>query len=196
MSDAQTIAVYDAKAEEYGQLTKKLYEIAELEGFAAALPKGARVLDLGSGPGFYAAWLAGRGLKVEAWDASAEMVAMAAKTPGVTARQARFDDLTAEAAYDGIWANFSLLHAPKSEFPGLLRRIHRAGRPGMVFHIAMKLGEGEGPDKLGRFYAYYSEDDLVRHLEEAGFSVGERRHGSGPGLSGEDSPYVTMLCHG
>ena len=65
-----------------------------------------------------------------------------------------------------------------------------------MFHIALKLGEGEGPDKLGRFYAYYSEEELVGYLEEAGFTVGKRRYGSGPGLSGEDSPYVTVLCHG
>ena len=196
MSDDKTIAVYDAKAEEYRQMSDNLYERAELEAFAAAVPPDGRVLDLGCGPGLYAGWLAAKGLTVEAWDASAEMVKMAASQPGVTARQARFDALEANATYDGIWANFSLLHAPKADFPDHLNRIHRAGKPGMAFHIAMKLGDGEGPDRLGRYYAYYSEDTLVGHLEEAGFRVLKRSHGCGPGLDGSDSHYVTMLCHG
>ncbi|MDU8929501.1 class I SAM-dependent methyltransferase [Alisedimentitalea sp. MJ-SS2] len=196
MSDERTIAVYDERVAEYSKLNEKLYEKAELEGFVAALPGGGRVLDLGCGPGFYARWMAEQGLQVEAWDASVEMVKKAANQPGVTVKQARFDELEAEAVYDGIWANFSLLHAPKAAFPGLLNRIRKAGKPGMVFHIGMKLGEGEGPDKIGRYYGYYGEDELVRYLEEAGFRIGKKRFGNGPGLSGEESPFMTVLCYG
>jgi len=195
MSDAKTIEVYDEKAEEYGQMTEKLYELREAEAFAAALPEGARVLDLGCGPGFYAAWLADKGFEVEAWDASAEMVKMA-QAQGVTARQAVFDDLEAEGVYGGVWANFSLLHVPRANLPGVLRRIHRAGAPGMAFHIGMKLGEGEGPDTIGRFYAYYGEDELEGLLNDAGFEVHQRWHGKGPGLDGTMAHHVTMLCHG
>lgn len=195
MSDDTTIAVYDAQAEKYGRMTEKLYERPQLEAFAAALPAGGRVLDLGCGPGFYAAWLTGKGFEVEAWDASAEMVKLAAEN-GVAARQARFEDLAGEGLYDGVWANFSLLHAPRADLPGLLRRIHGAGRVGMVFHIGMKLGAGEGPDKMGRFYAYYGEDELEDLLRDAGFSVVRRWSGEGAGLSGEMARYVMMLCHG
>ena len=49
------------------------------------------------------------------------------------ARQARFDELEVQGVYDGIWANFSLLHAPKSEFPGHLARIRRAGKRALCF---------------------------------------------------------------
>ena len=196
MNDSKTIEVYDAKAEEYGRLTEKLYELREAEAFAAELPAGARVLDLGCGPGFYAAWLAAKGFEVEAWDGSAEMVALAAAQEGVRARQARFDDLEAQGVYDGIWANFSLLHAPRTAFPDLLTRVKRALRGPQAFHIGMKLGEGEGPDKIGRFYAYYGEDELEGLLNAAGFTMRRRWRGEGPGLSGEISPYVTMLAHG
>jgi len=196
MSDETTIAVYDEKAEEYGRLTETLWELRELEAFSEALPKGGRVLDLGCGPGFYAAKLATLGFEVEAWDASVEMVSMAKAHPGVCAKQARFDDLAGNDVYDGIWANFSLLHAPKFDFPKHLARIRRALKPGGAFHIGMKLGEGEGPDSIGRFYAYYSEEELVELLAAAGFTVKGRRRGEGPGLSGEVSPFMTVLCHG
>ena len=195
MSDARTIAVYDARADDYARMTEKLFEMRELEAFAAALPAGARVLDLGCGPGFYARWLAGQGFEVEAWDASAGMVARA-RTLGIEARQARFQDLEAEGVYDGIWANFSLLHVPRDNLPGILACIHRAGGPGMAFHIGMKLGQGEGPDTIGRFYTYYGEDELEEVLTAAGFTMLRRWHGKGPGLDGTEARHVTMLCHG
>ncbi|WP_322866761.1 class I SAM-dependent methyltransferase [Aquicoccus sp. G2-2] len=154
------------------------------------------MLDLGCGPGYYARALAEMGFAVEAWDASREMVALAAEQGAVEVRQAVFDDLNAEARYDGIWANFSLLHARRADLPGLLARIRRAGKPGMVFHIGMKLGTGEGPDALGRFYAYYQEDELVALLNAAGLDVKRRWHGAGAGLDGVMARHVMMLCHG
>lgn len=57
------------------------------------------------------------------------MIALARQVPGITTRQARFDEITATAAYDGIWANFSLLHAPRAAFPGHLARLHRRCAP-------------------------------------------------------------------
>ena len=61
----------------------------------------------------------------------------------IDARLARFDELDAVARYDGIWANFSLLHAPRAEMPGNLARISRALRPGGWLHLGLKLGQGD-----------------------------------------------------
>lgn len=195
MNDDETIRVYDARAKDYADANATLFELAELEAFAATLPAGGRVLDLGCGPGQYAARLAMMGFEVHALDASAEMVARAGAHAGVTAFQARFDALEGPSYYDGIWANFSLLHLPRAELPGQLARIHGALKPGGTFHIGMKLGEGEGPDRIGRFYAYYGEDELERLLAAAGFMVTARKRGSGPGLDGSLSDTVTMLTH-
>ncbi|SFK13794.1 class I SAM-dependent methyltransferase [Celeribacter neptunius] len=178
----ETISIYDARA--------------DAEAFAATLPKGARILDLGCGPGQYAAWFADQGFDVSAWDASASMIALAGQHPGVTARQARFDELNAEAGYDGIWANFSLLHLPKEALPDVLARIHRALKPAGHFHIAMKLGRGAGPDKIGRYYSYYSEEELRDLLAGTGFTISNLRHFSGKGLDGTAGAYITLLCHG
>ncbi len=196
MSDRCTIAVYDARAGDYETANEGLYELADLEAFAARLPAGGRVLDLGCGPGFYAAKLAEWGFEADATDASAEMVARAARKPGVTAWQARFDELEGEGVYDGIWANFSLLHLPRAEMPGILARIRQAGRPGMALHVGLKLGQGEGPDAIGRFYAYYGEDEIVELLAKAGFSVIARRLGRGKGLDGSLSDHIVVLAHG
>ncbi|WGH79223.1 class I SAM-dependent methyltransferase [Jannaschia ovalis] len=195
MTDDRTRAVYDSKAADYAARFDS--EIPQdLRDFAARLPAGGKVLDLGSGPGGMAGWLAGQGFVVEAWDASTEMVALAARHPGVTARQAVFSDLEARRVYDGIWASFSLLHAPRADLPGLIDRIARALRPGGTAYVAMKLGTGETRDALGRFYSYVSEAELRDWLEQAGLTVDATRTGHAKGLAGTDDPFVTVFAHG
>lgn len=197
MSDRTTIGVYDAQADAYASRTDT-YNLDDprLRDFIAACPAGGHVLDLGCGPGTSAAEMARAGLRVTALDASAEMVARAGRHDGVTARQGTFDDISEQDAYDGIWANFSLLHAPRAAFPRLLAALKGALKPGGVFHIGMKLGEGEARDRIGRFYSYYSEDELIAYLEAAGFSVTDRRHGRGAGLDGTVSDWISVAAHG
>ena len=196
MMDAATIAVYDARAADYARLTADMAEMPQMQAFAALLPEGARVLDLGCGPGQYAEWFARQGFAVDALDASAEMVALAGARPGVSARQARFDDLPARATWHGIWANFSLLHVPRADLPAQLIAIKRALFPGGILHLGMKLGEGEKTDALGRFYAYWSVAELEDLLAETGFAVTACAQGQGEGLSGDVEAHVLMRAHG
>ena len=182
--DKKTLGVYGARAQDYAAITGDLTGDKHLAIFIAALPPGAHVLDIGCGPGRAAGQMAAAGLRVDAIDAAPEMVAMAAAQPGVTAWQATFDEIAGEALYDGIWANFSLLHAPRTAFPGHLAAIRRALKPGGLFHIGMKTGEGEGRDTLGRFYTYYTQDALRDLLTAAGLSPGNSWTGRDIGLAG------------
>ncbi|MFC3119009.1 methyltransferase domain-containing protein [Jhaorihella thermophila] len=131
MSDPDTIRLYDRQADRYADLTDG-HNAADplLAAFIAACPKGARVLDLGCGPGASAAAMARAGLRVDAIDASAEMVARAGAHEGVTAWRATFDELGQEAIHDGVWANFfrcCTRHGRRC--PGILpRSIGRCGR--------------------------------------------------------------------
>ncbi len=198
MTDPETMQVYADTAETYAlnfSKTKDSDQEDDLDAFFAALPKGGLVLDLGCGPGQWAARLQEQGLVVEATDASAEMVELAKTNYGLNAKVAAFEDLTAENHYDGIWANFSLLHAPRVDFPSHLKRIHRALRPGGCFSIGLKTGTGEHRDKLGRLYAYYEEDELRSLLTDAGFTVSRSRIGNGKGLAGSDDTFVVMTAH-
>ena len=194
-SDRETLAVYDKRAADYAARFTGSRNV-DLETFIAALPTGAQVLDLGCGPGHAAAQMADAGHSVEATDASAEMVKLARSHPGVTARQASFDDITGTDLYDGIWANFALLHAPRSAMPGHLAALRRALRPGGLFHIGMKTGTGEKRDEIGRLYTYYTEDELAGLLREAGFTPFSSRTGAEPGLDGVVAPWMTIAAHG
>lgn len=193
MRPEDTLAVYDARVEDYVAMSAAVKERRDLQAFMAHLPEGARVLDLGCGPGASAAVMAEQGFAVEAVDGSAEMVVRAGAIPGVAARQALFEEVEGVACYAGVWANFSLLHAPRDAMPGHLARLHRALVPGGWLHLGMKLGEGEGPDSIGRFYTYYSEAELEGLLEAAGFAPRAKRVSRGKGLSGDSSEFIVLL---
>ncbi|MGX9351981.1 class I SAM-dependent methyltransferase [Shimia sp. W99] len=193
MSDQETLGVYARKHGDYAALPVSKDQKDALNMFCAALSPGAHVLDLGCGPGLQARELMQRGLSVSALDATPEFVELA-RANGIDARLGTFDDLTETDAYDGVFASFSLLHAPKAHFPRHLGAIKRALRPRGCLFLGLKLGEGEARDSLGRFYAYYSEAELRKHLEKAGFSLLQAVTGEGKGLSGSVDPYILMTA--
>lgn len=197
MADKETLRVYDAKAADYAKLIDSdTKENPYLERFIARLPTGGRVLDLGCGPGLAATRMANAGLQVDAMDGSAEMVAMAAQHDGVTAWQATFDQITGTGIYDGIWANFCLLHASKEAMPHHLAAMVTALKPGGAFHIGMKLGSGSQRDAIGRLYSYYSEPELITLLGAAGLTAGETDHGRTVGLDGTEADWIVVAAHG
>ncbi|UWQ58714.1 class I SAM-dependent methyltransferase [Leisingera caerulea] len=199
MSDRQTLEVYAQAAQAYADgfaRSDDRFHDPDFEAFTSLLPAAAGVLDLGCGPGHWAARFKAQGFEVSAMDASAEMAELAKSDFGIEVEVAEFEALESKSGFDGIWANFSLLHAPRADLPGHLTRIHRALNPGGIFHIGMKLGDSEGRDKLGRFYAYYSEDELKNLLQNAGFTVTRSRRGNGQGLAGGMETYVILTAHG
>ncbi len=195
MTDKQTLDIYSEKADEYASMTDSLNkEDPELRAFIDAIPQCGHVLDLGCGPGASAAKMAQAGLQVDAYDAVPQMVALADQHEGVQARQATFAEVNGAALYDGVWANFSLLHAERNDLPGHLKRIATALKPGGRFHIAVKTGTGSHRDRLGRLYTYYTDAELTGLLENAGFKVVGRREGRSAGLSGEEAPWIALAA--
>ncbi len=194
MSDKSTIDTYDARAQDYAELVDDV-KMDGLDAFIAAMPKGAHILDLGCGPGNGAVHMAAAGHTVAAFDASTEMVALANRHPGVNAHQATFDEIEGEALYDGIWASFSLLHAPKADMPRHLAALHRAAKPGARLHLSVKVGEGEQTDTIGRFYSYYTQAELDGLIEEAGFRVAGHLTGAEEGLSGDMAEWVAVEAY-
>ncbi|MEM7519921.1 MAG: class I SAM-dependent methyltransferase [Pseudomonadota bacterium] len=196
MSDAETLRVYARKAPEYQALTEKGAGNDPLfQAFLAALPAGADVLDLGCGPGHFAAAMAAAGHRPRATDAAPEFVEMAGQHPGVRADLASFDDIDEIGVYDGIWANFSLLHAARKDVPRHLKALHRALKPGGVFHISVKEGEGSKRDELGRLYTYFTDAELSAMLHDAGFTVTDRAQGQEMGLDKVMAPWIALRAH-
>ncbi|SPF78615.1 Trans-aconitate 2-methyltransferase [Aliiroseovarius pelagivivens] len=188
--DRQTLDVYDAQAAEY-EARVATKDTPGLDGFIAALPRHAHVLDLGCGPGLTAKQMMDHGLTVDATDGSDAMV-QRARDHGVPARRALFHQIDGRSLYDGVFANFSLLHLPRTEMPAMLTRLHRLLKSRGVLHIGVKLGAGDARDDLGRFYTYYQQDELEELLTLAGFAIITRILGKGTGLDGRSSDWIVL----
>ena len=191
-TDKDTIAAYSEKADDFNARFDDDTPDEQLTAFITGLPVGAHVLDLGCGPGRSARMMAEAGLTVAALDATPAFVEMARERFGVDARLGTFDDVSGEAVYDGVFANFSLLHAPKADLAGHLARIWTALKNDGLLHIGLKTGTGEKRDTLGRFYAYYTDAEITRVLGAAGFRVDNRWFGSDEGLDGTVAPWIVL----
>lgn len=193
--DKETLGAYQKSAKTYQNLVSTAAPDSDLQRFLDLCSSGDSVLDFGCGPGNSAAMMKAAGLNVTALDASSEMVALAKEAYGIDAICADFTWLSQSNLFDAIWANFSLLHVPKADFPSHLDAIKHALKPSGLFHIGMKIGDGEERDKLGRFYSYYEQDELIDLLETAGFDVSFQRLGEGKGLAGDVSPFIIVNAY-
>lgn len=199
LTDRGTLAAYDRLAEDYAARFAAEAPGKLLSAFIAAVPDGGHVLDYGCGPGFDASMMQRAGLTVEAFDGSQSMVEMAVTRHGLDAQQATFaemDHKLAERAetFDGIWANFSLLHAARSALPGHIAAIHTALVSGGAFHIALKVGEGTRTDRLSRNYTFVSVAELRDLLTGPGFMIVHVTEGREAGLAGTVDPWIAILA--
>lgn len=194
MSDKQTIEVYDQQTEKYLEVANSDGPEYRLKEFERLLKPNSYVLDLGCGSADASAYLVSKGHRVDAVDASAEMVKIAKANYNVDARQATFDEIDGEEVYDGIWASFSLLHASPESFPKHIKALHKALRASGIFHIGLKLRTGEQVirDRLGRLYTYYCQEELSDILIDNGFMIEEITLGEGVGLAGDIAPWILV----
>lgn len=108
------------------------------------LQPGAAVLDLGCGSGVYAKRFQDKGYCVSAIDAAPRLCKHAEKLLGQRVRCLRFDELEDEHLYDGVFANVSLLHVSKQDYPDIFRRVYRALKEKGYFYASFKEGSFEG----------------------------------------------------
>lgn len=197
MSDPETLDVYAKQAQRYADvISDAAGKDPLLARFIKEMPQGGHVFDLGCGPGTFAGIMANAGLTVTAMDAVAEMVALIPDHPKITPVLGTFDDIAGADIYDGIWANFSLLHAPRADMPRHLSALHCALKPGGLFHIALKTGDDTKRDRLGRQYTYYSESELTKVVTAAGFAVDSATSGRDVGLDGTPADWIALNAHG
>jgi SAM-dependent methyltransferase len=155
-----TINYYQHNADSFFTATVAVDMSSLYAPFVEALTPPELILDAGCGSGRDAKAFAEMGYRVEAFDASSEMVARAAHYSGLPVRQRSFADISETARYDGIWCCASLLHVPGDELPGVMQRLATALKPGGVWYVSFKYGTGER-EKEGRRFTDLDEAGLT-----------------------------------
>lgn len=192
--DTATLAFYTREAAAYADYAAEEARSPRLKRFAGMLPPGGDVLDFGCGSGWVAHRLNRMGLRATGFDGSAGLAEEARRRHGIEVTVGRFEELDAQAAFDGVWAGFSLLHDRRAAMPGHLARLHRALRPGGVLYLGLKQGGGESRDSLGRFYAYFGEAEIAGMLTSAGFAVLSSEIEPGRGFDGSAVKSLHVLA--
>ena len=127
-SPDETRDIYDAQAAAYdAQRSRALFEARWLARFAACLPDGGRVLDLGCGAGEpIARWFIAEGFNVTGVDFAPSMLEIARQRwPEGDWREADMRDLDLGERFDGIIAWNSFFHLTMEEQRPVLRRMAR-----------------------------------------------------------------------
>lgn len=156
----------------------KAGQLAAGEWLTDALPRGAAVLDLGSGTGVPTALqLSDAGLRVVGVDLSAGMVEQArANVPAAEFHHMDLADVgRLGATFDAVTAFFSLLMLPRAEFPGALATIRSLLPEGGLFALAMVDGDADDvplPFLGGTIrVSAYPRAELRALIADAGFEI-------------------------
>jgi len=188
---------WDAVADRYAESRRADGEDAALiDGLVAALPDGARVLDVGCGDGMRT--LANLG-DVEAigLDLSGRQLELAAgNVPGAGLIQGEMSRLPlAAASVDGITAYHAVFHVPREEHPTVYDEFARVLRPGGRLLSTVGSTDYETVRRnwldSGRsmFFSTPGRARTRRQLEAAGFEVLQERSVEDP--LGSTVPFVT-----
>lgn len=146
------------------------------------LPPGARVLDVGCGPGRHSIELAGRGHHVLGIDPSPAMIEAArsrAAKAGVAPkfRQIAGEDFESEPHFDAAICLFTTLGqiSARGENSGLVRRVYDALRPGGTFVVEtpqrdVAIAQLKAAERFGAGDRY---TDVTRRYDAADHTVTE-----------------------
>ncbi|MFH7598286.1 methyltransferase domain-containing protein [Streptomyces racemochromogenes] len=205
MTGRKTAAeVFDALAGRYEEAFGAIPAQREaLEWLTGRLPRGARVLDVGSGTGRPTAeTLARAGCAVTGIDVSAEMVALArTRVPGARFEQADVRTYTPPGGggFDAVCAFFPLLMMDQAEVAASLERMASWTAPGGYLVVATVPGDFDALDIefMGHRVTVSSltAEEYVRRIEAAGLEVLRHETVLYHPAGGLAAPEEHLFCH-
>lgn len=193
----------DVYAEQFlDELDQKPEDRELLERFAAAVPPGAPVCDVGCGPGHVGEFLSNHGPTVLGLDLSPAMLRTARTAfPGHKGVAGSMLALPfGPDSLHGIVAFYSLIHLVRAQAPLALQEFARVLRPGAPLLLSVHGGAGEiqVEEMLGvpvpMFATFYSRDELVGYTRQAGFRIAEA-HSRAPLPTQYQSERIYVLAH-
>lgn len=190
-----TLAAYEQGIEEYLRQSNATPPTAYADfrhQILSLLPAGARMLELGTGPGHDALFFESYGVRVKRTDGAQGFV----ERLRASGHQAELLELTTSefgGPFDIVFANAVLLHLTAIELGAVLAKAARAvGSPGL---LAFTVKEGDGAAwttaKIDspRYFTYWRETQLRAHLAASGWTpVSIVR------AQGRSEPWLYVVC--
>lgn len=165
MEEYDTLKYYNENAITYSEQTKYGDMMEAYKRFLAFLPKEAYILDFGCGSGRDSKFFINNGYRVCAVDGSEGMCKVASEFINQEVKCMRFDELSSEKKFDGIWACSSILHVEREKLSDILRKMIVALKDDGVIYTCFKIGDKyEIVD--GKYYNYINKEIFERMLNE------------------------------
>jgi predicted Rossmann-fold nucleotide-binding protein/SAM-dependent methyltransferase len=171
---------YENNSSEYhSKYAGKLVAQEQLDEFISMVNPPAKVLDLGTGPGLDANYLATK-YTVTGLEISKKFAGIAKfENPGMEIINDDFVhyDL-GENIYKGIWARDSIHHVKEDHMDKVFVKIAKALVSGGIFYAIVREGVGEFVEtevrnykKSEKFYHLFTKEELIQRASRAGFEI-------------------------
>jgi SAM-dependent methyltransferase len=175
--NSRTVRSYESIARSYAHSVAPDPQEAggpALRALAELLPRGANVLEVGSGPGWDADFLETQGVTVRRTDVTQAFLDFQTER----GKQADALDILVDefgGPYDAVMALCVLQHVDRDATDVVLEKVARALHPGGLFLVSLREGEGEfweRGDSGGEYHTVlWSRDQFVERLRAAGLRV-------------------------
>ncbi len=155
-----------------------------LDVFSKFLPPGGKVLDVGCAGGVKSRAFIERGFDVMGIDFSSNFIEIARKEAqkGIFQVLDIRKDVYPDTKFDGIFMQAVLLHIPKKEVVGILKKFEKILSLNGFIYIAVKeLREGQPEEEIvrendygydyERFFSYYTQNELEDMLRSFGMKI-------------------------
>jgi len=165
MNDTNSLEYYNKQAREFIDRTVAIDMSSIYERFEKRL-SGKVLLDAACGTGRDARYFLKQGYTVTAFDASIEMVKTSSALTGLPVLHMSFSDMNWNQEFDGIWASACLIHCIGNQLHDVIPRFIKALKPGGIWYMSFKKGEGESCDETGRQFLSFNETSLRSLLKD------------------------------
>ena len=163
---------YDDNAQSFYDSTVDVDMVGFYCKFLPLVGAEGRILDLGCGSGRDTKYFVDLGYKVDAIDASKEMVRLASIKSGLKVKHMTFEQFSPDLQYDGIWACASLLHVEPKALKSMFVHISHWLNVSGVLYASFKYGDGVRV-KDGRTFTDMDEHQLKVLLSAANLILKE-----------------------
>lgn len=191
----ETIRYYDQNADAYWAGTRD-HDVSQNRDTLLRYIEGDppfRILDVGCGPGRDLRVFQQMGHEPVGLDASGRVCEMAREWSGCEVWQQDLLGLDLpEDAFDGVFANASLFHAPSRDIERVLTDLRGTLKPGGVLLASNPHGQNQEVWQVDRFCVFYDLGDWSRSVTAVGFEALEHYYRP-PGRPRHRQPWLVTV---